>query len=394
MTDHSGDRAWADTFPVKTAANVLGVIGASTILLLPGLVGLMAETLALNPGQVGSLASADLTTMGIAMVGVAFLIHRVHWRTLSAISLMLLAAGYGWSVLAADFSSMMAARLVSGVGEGIAVSVAFALFGAMRNPDREFGIYLVFALSFGAVGLFVMPTVAAAGGQSLVFGLLLLLVLASFPTLSWTPAGHSRQPVVDHQPTPLPYALVSLGLATVFCYFLAQGNVWAYLERVGAAASLSPETVGGALALSSLSGIGGACVAAVINTRFGRAWPLTISALVSIGAVALLHGDVSALSFSAAAALFNFAWNVSQPLFSGIMAGLDSKGRAVVMMGAIQTVGVGLGPGLAALFVGEGSFEAVIVIGIAGIAVSQVLVLTLIAKSGRARAREQLPGVA
>jgi hypothetical protein len=152
--------------------------------------------------------------------------------------------------------------------------------------------------------------------------------------------------------------------------------------------------VGGALALSSLSGIGGACVAAVINTRFGRAWPLTISALVSIGAVALLHGDVSALSFSAAAALFNFAWNVSQPLFSGIMAGLDSKGRAVVMMGAIQTVGVGLGPGLAALFVGEGSFEAVIVIGIAGIAVSQVLVLTLIAKSGRARAREQLPGVA
>lgn len=394
MIKHSGDRAWADAFLVKAAANVLGVIGASTILLLPGLVGLMAETLALNPAQVGRLASADLTTMGIAMVGVAFVIHRVHWRTLSAIGLILLAIGYGWSVLAADFSSMLAARLVSGVGEGVAVSVSFALFGAMRNPDREFGIYLVFALSFGALGLLVMPTVAAAGGQSLVFGLLLLLVLASFPTLPWTPAGHSQQPVVDHQPPPMPYALVSLGLATVFCYFLAQGNVWAYLERVGSAASLSPETVGGALSLSSLSGIGGACVAAVINTRFGRAWPLTISALVSIGAVALLHGDVSALAFSVAAALFNFAWNVSQPLFSGIMAGLDSKGRAVVMMGAIQTVGVGLGPGLAALFVGEGSFEAVIVIGIAGIAVSQVLVLTLIAKSGRARAREQLRGVA
>jgi hypothetical protein len=96
----------------------------------------------------------------------------------------------------------------------------------------------------------------------------------------------------------------------------------------------------------------------------------------------LLRADVTATKFIAATAMFNFAWNVSQPLFSGIMAELDAKGRAVCMMGAVQTIGIGLGPGVAALFV-SGGYGVVLYIGIAAILTSQILVLALILVAGR-----------
>jgi hypothetical protein len=246
----------------------------------------------------------------------------------------------------------------------------------MRNPDRQFGIYLVCALTFGALGLLILPSVAEMGGQALVFGALCGLVLVAVATVGLIPRGLDA--VTTGGPSPkLSYLLVGLGLATVFLYFLAQGDVWAYLERIGDASGLSSSIVGQALAISSLAGIVGAFTATLINTRFGRAIPLSISAVISIVSLVLLFDEVSAFEFVVVAAMFNYAWNRSQPLFSGLMAELDAKGRAVVMMGAIQTIGVGIGPGVAALFVGD-SLGPVIVIGIVAIALSQVLVLGLI----------------
>ena len=372
-----------DATTAKIATIILGVIGASTILLLPGLVGLIAESLDLRPNQIGWVASGDLTTMGATMVVVAFVIHRIDWRYLTLAALALLAIGYGFSAFASTFQTMMYARLLSGVGEGIGVSVAFTILGGMHNPDRQFGIYLVCALTFGATGLLILPTVAAAGGQTLVFGVLALLVLVSAATVVWLPRKHDESIEDESTVKHLPLTLIGLGLATVFFYFLAQGDVWAYLERIGDAAQLTPALVGKALALSSVAGIAGAFVATVIDTRFGRAWPLSFSAATSITALLLLHAEVTATTFIAAAAMFNFAWNVSQPLFSGIMAELDAKGRAVCMMGAVQTIGVGLGPGAAALFV-SGGYGVVLYIGIGAILISQILVLTLISLARRA----------
>lgn len=362
------------------AANYLGTIGALTIVILPGIVGVIAESLQLNPGQVGIVMSADIVTMALAMGVAAFLIHKWNWRVMAVIGLAFLLLGTVASIGANSFESMILARFIAGIGEGIAVSVAFAIFGGTRNPDREFGVYLVVILSVAATFLYFIPAILDMGGKSWVFALIAIIIVINFLFVSWLPASHGEDhPASRPDVQPLPYLLVALGLATVFFYFMAQGEAWAFMERIADAAGLPGETIGAGLALSNIGGIVGALIAAVVNIRFGRALPIIISAIISIAGLLVLLGEINGLRFGLATILYLFAWNLTQPYFSGIMAELDPKGRVVVMMGAVQTAGLGLGPGIVGSMIQGGDFSVVSYFGIGLILLSLITVLSLLA---------------
>lgn len=361
------------------AANYLGSIGALTIVILPGIVGVIADSLQLGPAQVGLVMSADIITMAAAMGITAFMIHKSNWRVLAVAALAVLLAGTLLSIQADSYQSMVIARLIAGIGEGMSVSVAFAIFGGTRNPDRQFGIYLVVILSVAASMLFFIPALLAAGGKAYVFAVISLLVAINFIFIHWLPISHGeehRSLIKEEQS--LPYVLVGLGLATVFLYFMAQGEAWAFMERIAADAGLAGQTIGNSLALSNIGGIAGALIAALVSIRFGRAWPIIISAVISIYGLVLLLGDINALSFGIATMCYLFAWNLTQPYFSGIMAELDPKGRVVVMMGAVQTAGLGLGPGVVGMMVRDNDFSVVSILGIVLILLSMITVLTLL----------------
>ena len=363
-----------------TAANYLGSIGALTIVIMPGIVGVIADTLQLNPSQVGLVMSADIITMAVAMTITAFLIHRYNWQMLALVALVVLLAGSLLSIQASSYQAIVVARLIAGIGEGMAVSVAFAIFGGTHNPDRQFGIYLVVILTLATILLYFMPMLLAVGGKTYVFATLSLLVAINFLFVRWLPISHG----VEHNDpggnsgTPLPYVLIGLGLATVFFYFMAQGEAWAFMERIASNAGLSGQTIGNSLALSNIGGIGGAMIAAAVSTRFGRAGPIIISAVISIYGLVLLMGDIDGMRFAIATLLYLFGWNLTQPYFSGIMAELDPKGRAVVMMGAVQTAGLGLGPGVVGFMIQDNDFTAVSLLGIALILLSMITILTLL----------------
>ena len=361
------------------SANYLGSIGALTIVILPGIVGVIAESLQLSPSQVGFVMSADLITMAIAMGITAFLIHKYNWRTLAIVALVILLAGSLLSIQANSFQFMLLARWIAGIGEGMAVSVAFAIFGGTRNPDREFGIYLVVILSVAAGMLYFIPAILAFGGKTYVFALIGLIILVNFLFVSWLPMGHTEEANgPGGKEAALPYVLIALGLATVFFYFMAQGQAWAFMERIAAAAELSGQTIGTSLALSNIGGIAGALIAAIVNVRLGRAMPIIISAVISIAGLVVLSGELDGLRFGVAAMLYIFGWNLAQPYFSGIMAELDPKGRVVVMMGAVQTAGVGLGPAVVGIMIRDNDFSAVSYLGIGLILLSLITVLSLL----------------
>lgn len=150
----------------------------------------------------------------------------------------------------------------------------------------------------------------------------------------------------------------------VTLYFIAQGAVWSYLERMGVAQEIDAQTVANALALSALAGIMGAGIAMLLGNRAGRFLPITVGVIVQIGSMILLNTTLDVIGFIVAVMMFNFSWNLCQPYFSGLMSELDVEGRAVVLMGSIQTVGVAIGPFIAALVIRPGYFDAINYLGI------------------------------
>lgn len=366
-------------FRSLVAANLLGTIGALTIVILPGIVGVIAESLQLSAEQVGIVVSADLITMAAAMGVTALIIHKSNRRLLALAGLALLLAGTLLSIGAESSGEMCFARLIAGVGEGVAVSVAFAIFGGTQDPDRQFAIYLVVILSAAAATLYLIPVILSYGGKGYVFGVIGALVVLTAFFVPWLPASHADgtdESRSDYSNVPI--LLVSLGLVTVFFYFMAQGEAWAFMERIATDAGLPGSTIGTSLALSNIGGIAGAATAALLSLRFGRALPIIVSAIISSIGLLVLLGEITALSFGLATMLYIYGWNLTQPYFSGIMAELDPKGRAVVMMGAIQTAGVGLGPAAVGMMIKGGNFDAVSYFGLFLIAISLLSVLTLL----------------
>jgi predicted MFS family arabinose efflux permease len=161
----------------------------------------------------------------------------------------------------------------------------------------------------------------------------------------------------------------------VFLYFIAQGAMWSYFERIGNASGVDPVRIGQALAISSFAGGAGSLVAVLLSTRCARAWPLIVSGVISLVSFYLLTGNVTASTLIAAGILFNFAWNLSQPLLSGLCAEADSQGRVVVAMGCIQTIGFGAGPALAAMVLHDRDFAPVAWLSAAVLVASLVIVL-------------------
>ena len=134
--------------------------------------------------------SADIVTMALAMGVTAFLIHQWNWRVMAVIGLAFLLLGTVASIGADSFERMILARFIAGIGEGIAASVAFAIFGGTRNPDREFGIYLVVILSVAATFLYFIPMILVTGGKSWVFAVIAVITVINFSFVTWLPVSH------------------------------------------------------------------------------------------------------------------------------------------------------------------------------------------------------------
>ncbi len=369
--DHDSSRA-------LIAATILGTVGASTILLMPGLLGVIVTALGLTESQLGFVASVDIFTFAIATGLSALVIGRMNWRILALIGLVILGIGNLFSLLADNYSAMLVSRVIAGTGEGIAVAVSFAALGATSKPDRSFAIYLVFALIFSAIALYLFPYLVSGLGHQSVFIFLIALCVVNILFLPWLVSQSIVREVAPGKEVPLPYLLAGIGLAMVVLFFIAQGAVWSYLERIGMNGGISASTVGGALALSALAGVLGAGLATLLGDRFGRLLPITFGLILQAISMILLTMELSVTLFYVAVMAFNFSWNLCQPYFSGIMAELDPEGRIVVLMGSLQTVGVAAGPFLAALIISPGHLESISYLGIACLAGTFVLTYLLL----------------
>ncbi len=332
-----------------SAAVALGTIGALTIFIVPGFVMLVGAQTGLDDQRLGYVASWDINATAVAIGISTFLIARMNWRHMALVGLLLIVVG---NVLTADghtYTTIVAARICAGIGEGLAIAVSFAALGSAANPDRAFGVYLIVGLTVSAAILFLLPILQGKFGAARVFYGIGALALATTALLRWLPLHNKAQAGRPDGSADVLKHLAWTGLVGVFLYFVAQGAVWSYFERIGAASGVDPVIIGEAMGLSSFAGMGGALVAVALVTRFGRVLPLTLSGVISLSSFWMLRGHVTGAQLIMAGILFNFGWNLAQPLLSGVCSEADCRGRVVVAMGCIQTVGFGIGPALAAM---------------------------------------------
>ncbi len=368
------------TLDVNSSASLLAtlyirVIGAAELIVQPGFVQGLVEFYGFSEQEVGYIASAEiwgiaLTTLVLALGG-----HNYSWHKILRASLALFVLGNLASLFSAEILPFSALRFLTGLGSGGMVSLTFTIIGLTRLPDRNFGFLIMGVLTYGAFGLWVLPSAFAGIGMDGVIVCFALFGASGWLCLPYLPNSGEEHLQVEEDAVDLSGGFRAFALLAMFTYFFAQGVIWAYLFLIGLNGGVGEQEVANGLMLSQFLGIAGAGVAALAGRRFGRVPPLAMGILGGALVLGWLFGEFTAFVYAATVCIYNFAWNMTHPFLLAAMASFDRHGKVVVYAVAAQMLGLAIGPAFAASLIQEGDYARVIAAGMSLFVVSFLLIL-------------------
>lgn len=338
---------------------LLGTIGVLSFIVQPALVQGFVTQLHLSEVGAVDLAGIEMAGVALATILLALVGARADWRVLTTLAILLAAAGNLASAFGLRSDWFAAARFVAGFGHGAIIGLSFTFVGLTRRTDRNLALYLISLLSYGAIGIWLAPTLFATIGLKGIFLFFAIATLASLATIRALPRSSSARADPSSSARQLSLPLLGTALAGVLVYNLAQGIAWANLFLIGIAAGLREQTVANALFVSQVTAVAGALAALFLAERMGRLLPIATGILGGALCIALLPGRPSAALFLISVCGFNILWNMVLPFILGAVSDMDLRGRMMSPAIAMQMVGLGLGPILSARLIGEGDFTMV-----------------------------------
>lgn len=341
----------------------LGVIGPCVFILQPGFIqGLVAYS-GFDEQQAGLIASYEMFGIATTTILMSFISNRVDWQKVLYVCLIMCAVGNLASIGQTDFMLLSLTRFVIGLGSGGLLSLGFTMAGLTSNPDRNFGLIVVWLLIYGAFGMLLMPSayeLVGMNGLYVFFALFCasgLLIVNSLPH-SGDVVNLSKQ-IIDYS-----NAIKISSLSGLLIYNIAIGIVWAYLFLVGLEAGMGEQDVANAITVSQFFGIGGALVPVLLQAKIGRILPLGIGIIGGAGFISLIIGDIGSTRFWLGVCGFNLLWNLTVPFLFSVLADYDIRGRIVTFGVSMQFLGLALGPFIAAMLLEAGGFDLVNIVGV------------------------------
>ncbi len=368
------------------AAMAFVVIGMQVFIIQPGIVQGFVSRLGLSEARAGYLASAEMFGIAAATVLCAIFTARLNWRWVCAIALSILGIADLLSAFAHDYLHLIVTRSVAGVASGALISLGYAVAGTAINPNRSFGFLIMLVLTYGALGLLAIPIALDNGGVQGIMIALAVMALAGFIFLPAFPKSVPQSTLQDStaasqaasqsHAAPIAYAparsrSATLMLASLLCFFLGQGVIWAYLFLIGIHMGIGEQAVANALTISQFAGIAGAFAAAALAARVTSLALFVIGIALSIAPLFFFSLRLTGVSFGAAVVVFNWAANLLTPLLVAIVARIEP--RWVQPGAALQMLGLAVGPAIAATLIGSRGFTPVLALCAALFALSLIL---------------------
>ena len=363
----------------------LGIGAGCTSALQPILLDLLRGAGKLSVSAMGTAATAEAAGMAVAMTLAAFFLPLRQLRKIALVTvIMMLVANIG-TVLASG-TTIIALRLLNGVGAGILLWILIGLFTRSPAPARLFAVYVTaqsivgLVLSQATTGA-IVPMLGYAGGYVVLCAMNALMLLAVFlmpNSLGGRSTGISG----------LPPLLPSLAIIAISCYLAGILAVWVYvlplLKELG-----HPSTQGAQAVPIAIAGqIAGGLAATVLASRISPLTAWIIGIVVVAASIVLLQTMSGPVVMYAALGMIGFFWIFVPPFHMPVMLGLDPTGRGPMLVGTAQLAGTSLGPLAASAMVSEASVQPVSGLAIAFLAASLVLLVAATASNSRLRPQD------
>jgi len=323
---------------------------------LPLLIGSLIDGFGLDEVGAGLLGSLELTGLAVASLLLAPRVDRMSRRHLAISGVIAACAGHGLSALTGSFPVLVLARIAAGLGEGATIAAANSAAASARDPDRLFAQVNVLGGLVAAASLVALPYAIEPWGHSGGFGAIAGISLLFLPLLFWLPTIPESASAARGLPGRRLLGIATLG--AMFLFSAGQGAIWAFSERIGITIGFSREEVGLALGVTTLAGLAGGVIAAVLGTRGGRPTLLAVGLGANVVSTWMVVMAGSSELYLAGLLAWGIAFYFALPYLLGTAAALDPLGRWAAAAAGISAVGVAIGPGVAGLMISDLGYPA------------------------------------
>ena len=353
---------------INSPKAIIGAIGVMVMvpmffLVMPMYVGALSDNYGFTNAQIGYLISIELGSAALASLTALFWLRQVNWRTVLLVFLVVLAAMNFLSIrVGSAYETLSLIRAVAGFSAGAMMAIALAALGDTQDQDRNFAFGVTGQLGISGCLLLVLPYFIGRWGVASIFTVFLIACAIAAPLARWLPST-GKAPVV-RRITERRSLLPLWGLTGSAAIFVGQAAVWAFIERMGSAAGLSPSTIGLALGSSVFAGIAGALAASWLADRKGRRIPMALAMIGEVVCLLFLFNGYTTAIYFAVVILYSVCWNFWLPYQMGVIAETDVSGRFVALITLSQAVGIAVGPALVGPLISQDNFDPVIWTGI------------------------------
>lgn len=357
----------------RTALAVAQCAGMVDLVALPVWVGTLIQFYKFDPQQAGLLVTLFLAGAVLASIAIAPLFNRLSSGRGVAVVGFAVASGVFFALSGtSDYGAMAALHAVGGLAIGAVLSVKDGTIARSANPHR------LFAICGAALGIFALfflgavpPLLAQMGGPLLFKIFAAIMAVGAVSSLIGFPVPNAVEPphpVFSQTYRSTKFALWA-GILGLVCMSIVQAMAFSFFERAGMDRDFGVEKVTAVLVALGLINLFPTALAALLEKRLAAKTALMAGAVLQAILVLAIFGTTTYLPYSIAGALFVAVMLFTHVFGFGLLARMETTGRALAATPAMMMSGAAIGPVLGGTLVKFASYQA---LGLAAVLIGAV----------------------
>ncbi len=326
---------------------VMHCAGMVDLVALSVWVGALISAYGFDAQQAGGLPTLFLSGAVVSSITLAPRIQKLPGRWVACIGFAVAALAFLMASTTGAYALLAGLHALAGLAVGAALSVTHGTIARSANPHRLFAVVGVALGVFAVIFLGAAPQlIAAQGGPALfhtfagIMALGALAALLAFPSAS-SPALEKVQDAAHVSSLP---KVVWFGIVGIACMTLIQAMIFSFLESVGIYRGFEREAVNGVLIALGLVNLLPAALAAMLEKRIMPRRVLMTGPALQVALATLIMVSPTFGPYAVAASLFAAVMIFTHTFAFGLLARLDTSGRALAATPAMLMIGSALGP--------------------------------------------------
>ena len=370
-----------NTLGGKAVLAIAFVAGMVDMVALPVWIGTLMQNYKYSPSLAGITVTLFLLGVVLSSLFFAPKFNKLSRRWFASGGFLLAAIMFflasKLSVDASNFQNLALLHLFAGIGVGCGLSFTDGAIGRSENPHRLWATVNIALGVFAIIFLGGMPQLILRTNASMLFVVYALLMALASTVVAF---GFPEMPETDTNEELTRFKLsipkaAWFVIGAVICLTLNQAMVFSFVERIGSAKGFSADKVQMVLITLGFVNLLPGVLAALLQNRWAAIAVGIIGPLAQAGLALVMTSSTDFAPYAASASIYVFMVIFTHTFLFGLLAKLDTSGRAVAATPAMMMFGSCIGPALGGFIIQGAGYPG---LGFAALAVAVIAVIFML----------------